>query len=178
MVEAFATGVKSLKEINSKYKPEEVGEIFDDLGEALADQAEIDSAISANFSNSEIDESELEDELAALVSEDEQAKKEEEEKERVKKEKEQEKEREKERKAEEKRKEEEMERQKEKEKKTKEVELNEEELERQLEDLEKEEEGKEEKKDNTVDELADLVGGVKIEESKEKNKSREEPMLA
>lgn len=166
VVEAFAVGVASLKHANAQHSADEVHAIMDELGDLLADQAELDKAIGANVAdpNLEFDESELSRELEALVEEDAEEKRverERQEAERKEKEKEKEREREKEKERE----------------KANEVAYDEAELERDLEKLANEEESA--KQDSSVDVLADLVGGVKLEgDKKEKNKQMESPMLA
>ena len=72
MVEAFAVGVESLKQVNQKHSVTEIDDVMDELGNVLADQAELEKAIGANVAdpNLEFDESELDRELEALVAED------------------------------------------------------------------------------------------------------------
>jgi hypothetical protein len=165
-VEAFAIGVESLKQVNQKHSAEEVGEIMDELGNVLADQAELDKAISANVADShfEFDDAALETELEALVAEDVAEKREKNAEEAKAREKKEEEARERER--EEKRKE-----------MAKEIVFDEAELEKDLEKLEREEGEKHRVGDSSVDALSDLVGGVSLGGKKEKNKP-EAPMLA
>jgi len=73
IMEAYSLGMNTLKEVNKGVSVEKVADLMDNLKESLADQKEIDNAIAGSVTD--VDESEIEDELNKLMMEDEAGKK-------------------------------------------------------------------------------------------------------
>jgi len=72
VLEAYSVGVDTLTRINKKHTADEAAHVMENLEEALADQKELETAMSANVTDSvyNFDEEELEKELEKLVEED------------------------------------------------------------------------------------------------------------